>query len=55
MFAFGISTQSLLLHNQDLNSDLLQNIFLPSYFIIGGEYYTLSNVMGGESIIFLSK
>ena len=42
MFAFGVSTQSLLYHNQVLNSKLLQNVFLPAYFVIGGNYYTLN-------------
>jgi transient receptor potential cation channel subfamily M protein 7 len=40
MFAFGVSTQALMYHNQALNADLLKNVFLPAYFIIGGEYYT---------------
>ncbi len=48
MFAFGISTQSLLYHNVSLDSNLLKNIFLPAFFIIGGEYYTRDTIMGGN-------
>ena len=45
MFAFGVSTQALLYPNQNLNTQLLANVFLPAYFIIGGEYYTRDNIM----------
>jgi hypothetical protein len=47
MFAFGVSTQSLLYHNQNLDSKLLRNVFFPSYFVIGGEYYTRNSIMNG--------
>ena len=47
MFAFGVSTQALLYPNQLLNNSmLLANVFLPSFFIIGGEYYTRDLIMG---------
>jgi len=45
MFAFGVSTQALLYPNQSLNSDLLKSVFFPAYFVIGGEYYTRSDIM----------
>jgi len=45
MFAFGVSTQSLMYHNQELNPDLLKNVFFPAYFIIGGEYYTYERML----------
>ena len=45
MFAFGISTHSMMFHNQALDAKLLKNIFFPAYFIIGGEYYTMDLIM----------
>lgn len=45
MFAFGVSTQALLYHNQKLDINLLSNVFFPSYFMIGGEYYTRETIM----------
>ena len=45
MMAFGVASQSLLYPNQVLNSKLLQNTFLPAYFIIAGEYYTRDTIM----------
>ena len=47
MLAFGVSTQALLYPNQVFNNKLLQNVFLPAYFIIGGEYYTRDKIMAG--------
>jgi len=47
MFAFGVSTQSLMYHNQELDRQLLKNVFFPSYFIIAGEYYTRETIMDG--------
>ena len=41
MFSFGISTQALLYPNQDLNWVLLGNVFLPSYFIMSGDDYSI--------------
>ncbi|CAF0977505.1 unnamed protein product [Brachionus calyciflorus] len=43
-FAFGISTQSLLFQNQQLNTNLLRNVFFPSYFVLIGDYYTLASM-----------
>ena len=45
MFAFGVSTQSLMYQNQPLDKYLLRRVFMPSYFIIGGEYYTRELIM----------
>ena len=45
MFAFGISTQSLMYSNQTLDKNLLANVFFPAYFFIGGEYYTRDLIM----------
>ncbi len=53
MFAFGISTQSLLYHNVTPDSNLLKNVFFPAFFIIGGEYYTRDTIMGGNQIYCL--
>ncbi len=49
MFAFGISTQSLMYHNLPLDINILKNIFFPSFFVIGGEYYTRETIMDGIS------
>ena len=48
MFAFGVSTQGLMYSNQNLDKDLIKNIFLPAYFIIGGEYFTRDTIMGAS-------
>ena len=52
MFAFGVSTQALMYPNQELGKDVLKNIFFPSFFIIGGEYYTRDLIMSGNSTKF---
>ena len=48
MFTFGISTQALMYHNQELNSDLLKNVFFPAYFVFGGQYLRRETVMGAN-------
>lgn len=48
MFAFGISVMSLGYHNEVLNLNLLENIFFPSFFIIGGNYYTRDTFLFGK-------
>lgn len=53
VFAFGVSTQALLYPNQSLNDELLKNVFFPAYFVIGGEYYTRTDIMNAG--ICLSK
>ena len=47
IFAFGISIQSLLFPNQDLNFKLLGEIFLPSYFIMAGNDLDLTQTILG--------
>jgi hypothetical protein len=47
LFAFGVSTQSLMYHNQELDAGLLKQVFFPSYFVIGGEYYTWEDILNG--------
>ena len=49
MFAFGVSTTALMFQNQDLDKHLLKNVFLPAYFMIGGEYYTRSVIIDASS------
>ena len=49
-FAFGVSTQALMYFNQNLNSDLLKNVFFPAYFVIGGEYYTWDYILNAGKI-----
>ena len=61
MFAFGVSTQALLYHNQKLDSNLLKSVFFPAFFFIGGEYYTkwyfldskLKSIEFSSSFLFL--
>jgi hypothetical protein len=54
IFAYGVSTQSLMFHNQELNLDLIKNIFIPAYFVIGGEYMELDKLINGnETYIFI--
>ena len=51
MFAFGISTQALLYPNQDLNWALFGNVFLPSYFIMSGDDYSIrDNILGALQV-----
>ena len=45
MIAFGVSTQSLMYRNQYPSLALFYNVFFPSYFVIGGEYYTRDIIM----------
>ncbi|RNA09709.1 transient receptor potential cation channel subfamily M member 3 isoform X26 [Brachionus plicatilis] len=49
MFAFGISSTALMFENSELNINLVKNVFLPGYFMIGGEYYTLEEIMSAAS------
>lgn len=55
MFAFGISVMALAYHNQILNLDLLMNIFFPSFFIIGGNYYTRDTFLFGKYLYLLKE
>lgn len=48
MFAFGVSTQSLMYHNLPLDWTLIKHVFFPAYFIIGGEYYTAETIMNAQ-------
>lgn len=48
IFAFGVCSHALLFQNSPLDLALLSNIFLPSYFIMGGEYFTQSTIMAGK-------
>lgn len=48
MFAFGISVMSLGFHNEVLDLNLLQNVFFPSFFVIGGNYITRDNFLFGK-------
>ena len=50
IFAYGVSTQSLMYHNQEFDFELLKNVFFPAYFVIGGEYYEREKMMDGTII-----
>ena len=45
MLAFGVSTHALLFPNQDFNGSLLGNLFLPAYFIMSGDDYTIRDTI----------
>jgi hypothetical protein len=49
VFAFGVSTQSMMFGNQPLNAELLRQVFFPAFFIIGGEYYTRGILYAGKN------
>ena len=38
VFAYGVSTQALMYHNQIFDLSLLKNVFFPAFFVLGGEY-----------------
>lgn len=48
IFAYGVSTQALMYHNQEPDLSLLKNVFFPAYFVIGGEYYEREKLMEGK-------
>ncbi len=45
IFAYGVSTQSLMYHNQELSFDLLKNVFYPAYFLVVGDFYEREKIM----------
>ena len=45
MFAMGVSTQGLMYHNVPVDLKLIKNVFLPAFFVIGGEYYTKDDML----------
>ena len=47
MFAFGITTQSLMYSNAQLDANLFKNIFFPGYYVISGDHYTRSLLANG--------
>lgn len=52
IFSYGVSTQSLMYHNQEFNLGLIKNIFFPAYFVIGGEYYQRDDLMDSKILDF---
>ena len=50
--SYGVVNQSLLYHNQEFNLKLIGNIFFPSFFVIGGEYYQRETMMEGKIYFF---
>lgn len=48
MIAYGVANQSLLYHNQEFDLELLKNIFFPTFFVIGGDYYEKDTIMDGK-------
>ena len=49
MFAFGVSTQGLMYHNMPLDLELVKNMFLPAFWVIGGEYINVDNMLAVDS------
>ena len=49
IFAYGVSTQALMYHNQAADLNLIRNVFFPAYFVIGGDYYERENIMNAAS------
>jgi hypothetical protein len=45
--SYGVVNQSLLYHNQEFDLKLIKNIFFPSFFVIGGDYYQRETMMEG--------
>ena len=45
VFAFGVSTQALLFPNQNLDLNLLGNIFYPSFSAITGDGYSFQDAV----------
>ncbi|CAF0919426.1 unnamed protein product [Brachionus calyciflorus] len=45
IFAYGVATQALMYHNQELSLSLLKNVFFGAYFVIGGEYFEREKLM----------
>ncbi len=43
IFAFGVSTQALLFPNQNLDLNLLGNVFYPSFLVMTGSDYTFKD------------
>lgn len=50
IFAYGVATQALMYHNQELDLSLIKNVFFPAYFVIGGEYFEREKLMEGNII-----
>lgn len=48
IFTYGVSTQSLMYHNQKFDFNLLKNLFFPGYFVLGGDYYEREKLMEGN-------
>jgi hypothetical protein len=55
IFSFGISIQSLLFPNQELNWTLFGNVFIPSYFIMAGDNRGLTDTILGTFNVGLSS
>ncbi len=51
ILAYGVSTQSLLYHNQEFSLELMKNVFFPAYFVLGGDYYEREKLMEGKFVI----
>ena len=45
----GVSTQALMFPDvTEFDYELLKNVFYPPYFVIGGEYYKLDDMLNGK-------
>lgn len=55
IFGYGVASQSLMYHNQELNLSLIKNVFFPAYFVIGGEYFEREKLMEGNFLHIYGK
>jgi hypothetical protein len=52
LLGVGVSTQALMFPDvTELDYDLIKNVFYPPYFVIGGEYYKLDDMLNGKRFL----
>ena len=52
LLGVGVSTQALMFPDvTEFDYDILKNIFYPPYFVIGGEYYKLDDMLNGKRFL----
>lgn len=49
LLGVGVSTQALMFPDvTEFDYELVKNVFYPPYFVIGGEYYKLDDMLNGK-------
>ena len=52
LLGVGVSTQALMFPDvTEFDYELVKNVFYPPYFVIGGEYYKLDDMLNGKKMI----